>query len=121
MRHLILALAAVAALSACGKAQAAAPELSPKDEIQTVLADALVTAKEYGQQNLGHYLKMDAAALKQLGLEHPANVVVKVTTDHTGYCLTAVHGGADEADPWRTASVDSKLQSVEPGDSCGGR
>ena len=121
MRHLILALAAVAALTACGQAQATAPEIAPEDEMRVVLGDAVVAAKEYGQQHLGHYLKMDAAALEQLGLEHPANVVVEVTTDHTTYCVTAIHQGADATDPWRTASVDSKRQNPEPGDSCGGR
>ena len=64
---------------------------------------------------------MDVSALKQLGLEYPLNVSIKVKTDHTKYCLIATHGGLEKSDPWRVASVSSTTQRVDTANSCGGR
>ena len=114
------ALLAALLLAGCGTS-AGMTSREPKDaarrEMKVFLADAQETAKGYGMDHLGHYLKMDLKSLKREGLRIPKPISVKLTTDHTGYCITATHEGAWPSDPWEVATASS-ASGVSRADVC---
>ena len=88
-------------------------------EVQAALTDAVVAAKLYQRQHLGHVLEMDRAALEALGLVTPPSVLVTVARDHRAWCVVASSTALPVGDDWTVASAGSRLQRPDAADACG--
>lgn len=119
----LLTAAAAAALLTTGCAQAlpnaaAGTSDAAVADIQTTVDEAVTAAKSYGQKHLGHYLELDAKALRAEGFLPADGVTVTVYVDHLDVCINATTDALPAGSEWSTATATSDSPDVVAGGRC---
>lgn len=117
----LLAVAALA-LGACGTAGGTSSQnngaIASVAEMKSYLEDVRSAANDYGRDQLGHFLDLDAKRLRKQGLKIPESIRIDVETDHKGYCIQVETTGWDDSDPWATATVSSGIDGISSRNGC---
>jgi hypothetical protein len=84
----------------------------------TFLKDTESAAKSYGQDKLGHFLKLDVEDLEKQGLRIPSGISLKVEAAHSDYCIEVANGSLSADSRWKNATVASGFTGISADDTC---
>ena len=107
-------------LAGCGAAADMADQSagSTTKEAVAFLEETESAAKSYGRDKLGHFLKLDAQALKKQGLKVPEGTSLKIHTAHSDYCIEVEDGSLPAGSRWKNATVASGFTGISSDDAC---
>lgn len=124
MKALLAAAATATAVlltSGCAASMPSAAASSQEAAIADVKVSvdgAITAAKSYGQKHLGHYLELDAKALRAEGYAPSSDVTITVYVDHLDVCVTAESTGLPAGAEWATAAATTDRPEAVAGGSC---
>jgi hypothetical protein len=110
-------------LAACGGASQVTTdpqqETTRQAEItRSVLADAGVAARAYGQDHLGHYVDLTKRELIGAGLKPHRGVTLEIRARHMTFCIQAMNEALPSIHPWAVATVTLRDARPSSRDGC---